>query len=144
MHPNFVNKEYVLTNLIALHFGELKRGDVIVFHAPNDPEKDFIKRIIGIPGDTVSIKNGDVFINNEKVNERPYLDPSIRTFGGSFLQEGTSVTVPPDSYFVIGDNREASSDSREWGFVKKDKIIGKSFFVYWPIQNARLIKNSYE
>lgn len=143
MHPSFVNKEYVLTNLFSVRFGDVQRGDVIVFKSSTDDEKDFIKRVIGIPGDTVSLKDGLVYVNNEKLDESLYLDKNVTTYGGSFLREGGLVTVTPGSYFVLGDNRSASSDSREWGFVTKDKIIGKSFFVYWPVEEARLVKNPY-
>lgn len=144
MHPTFINKEYVLTNLFSIRFGDIKRGDVIVFKSPTDDEKDFIKRVIGLSGDEISIKDGFVYVNNEKLNESSYLDKNATTPAGSFLQEGRSVTVSQGSYFVLGDNRGASSDSREWGFVTKEKIIGKSFFVYWPMDGARLVKNPFQ
>lgn len=144
MHPNFVNKEYVLTNLTAVRFGEIKKGDVIVFHAPVDEEKDFIKRVIGVSGDTILLKDGSIYVNNQKLDENVYLDNSVKTYPGAFLHEGTPIVVPDRQYFVLGDNRGASSDSREWGFVKKEKIIGESFFVYWPVNNARLIKNPFQ
>ncbi len=143
MHPTFLNKEYILTNLITLRFGKPKLGDVIVFKAPNDPEKDYIKRVIGIPGDTVFIRNGEVYVNNNLLNERAYLQPTVKTYGGSFLKEEQSVTVPAESYFVIGDNRPGSSDSREWGFLPAKNLIGQSFFVYWPLDKIQVIKNPY-
>lgn len=143
MHPTFLDKEYILTNIITLRFSQLKQGDVIVFKAPNDPEKDFIKRIIGVPGDQVAIKNGDVYVNGIILDQSAYLSPSVKTFGGSFLREGLPETVPPDSYFVLGDNRPGSSDSREWGFVPLKSIIGKSSFVYWPPDKMGMIKNPY-
>ncbi|MBI3985160.1 MAG: signal peptidase I [Candidatus Levybacteria bacterium] len=141
MYPNFYDKEYVLTNLIVLRFKEPKLGDVVVFKAPPEPEKDYIKRVIGIPGDTVSIKDGKVFLNSKLFDESKYLDESVRTLPGAFLQEGETVTVPDGEYFVMGDNRGASSDSREWGFVKKTEIIGESLFVYLPINKARFVEN---
>lgn len=144
MYPNFVNKEYVLTNLITLRFEDLKRGDVVVFRAPIDKEKDFIKRVIGLPRDTVSIRDGDVYVNDQKLDQSAFLDKNVKTYSGAFLKEGEKVTVPQGEYFVLGDNRGASSDSREWGFVTKDEVIGKSFFVYWPINDMRLIKNPYQ
>lgn len=143
MFPNFENKEYVVTNLIVLRFQTPKRGDVIVFKAPPDKEKDFIKRVIGLPGDTVSLKEGSVYINEEKLNESAYLNSEVKTFGGAFLGDGQSVTVPQGEYLVLGDNRPYSSDSREWGFVKMSDIIGESFFVYWPVNRARVIKNPF-
>lgn len=143
MFPTFKNKEYILTNLITLRFADLQRGDVIVFKAPTDNEKDFIKRVIGLPGDSVYLKEGFVYINGNKLNESSYLGSDIRTYGGSFLKEEEPVTVPQGKYLVIGDNRPFSSDSREWGFLKRNEIIGKSFFVYWPITTMRIVQNSY-
>lgn len=143
MFPTYKNREYILTNLIALRFEEPKKGDVIVFKAPTDAEKDFIKRVIGVPGDSVYLKDGYVYVNGKKVDESAYLGSSVRTYGGSFLREGEPVTVPQGSYLVMGDNRSFSSDSREWGFLKKSFIIGKSFFVYWPLNTMRPIKNPY-
>lgn len=144
MFPNFHDKEYVLTNLITLRFEDPKRGDVLVFKAPNSPEKDFIKRLIGTPGDRILLQDGSFYINGKKLDESLYLSPEVRTYGGSFLKEGEEITIPEGSYFLVGDNRQYSSDSREWGFVKKEEIIGKSFFVYWPPQNSKLVKNPLE
>src|SRR5579871_3895765 len=132
MVPNFLNGEYVLTNLLTLRFNNPKLGDVVVFVAPIDTEKDFIKRIIGTPGDTVMVQDGDVYLNGKKLDESKYLDITVKTYGGSFLKDGETITVPPDEYFVMGDNRAYSSDSREWGFVKRSAFIGESLFVYWP------------
>lgn len=141
MVPNFHSGEYVLTNLIALRLQDIKRDDVIVFKAPPDPEKDYIKRIIGLPGDSIAIKEGDVYLNGKRLDESKYLKSDVRTYPGAFLKDIEPVKVPADEYFVLGDNRTASSDSREWGFVKKTEIIGQSFFVYWPLNRMRLIKN---
>lgn len=143
MFPSFLDKEYVLTNLIILRFEEPKRGDVIVFKAPTNEEKDFIKRVIGTPTDTLHVQKGKVYVNDVLLNEKAYLQEDVYTSSGSFLKEGQRVTVPKDHYFVIGDNRGHSSDSREWGFVKKTAIIGKSMFVYWPVTRARLVKNPF-
>lgn len=144
MYPTFFDKQYILTNIIALKFNKPKLGDVIVFKAPPDPEKDYIKRVIGIPGDTVSIKNGDVYVNGKLLNQSVFLKSSVKTYGGSFLAEDEVKTVPPESYFVIGDNRAGSSDSREWGFISVKSIIGQSFFVYWPLDKIEIIKNPYK
>ncbi len=144
MVPTFSDKQYILTNIVILRFAKLEIGDVIVFKAPPDPEKDYIKRIIGTPGDTVSIKNGDVYINGKILDQSKFLSQSVKTYGGSYLRENTLVTVPIDSYFVMGDNRGGSSDSREWGFVPAKSIIGKSFFVYWPLNKMEVIKNPYK
>lgn len=143
MYSTFLDKEYILTNLITLKFSKPIRGDVVVFKAPSDPEKDYIKRVIGIPGDTVSIKNGEVYVNEKLIDEKEYLAPSVKTYGGSFLRENELVTVPEASYLVMGDNRPGSSDSREWGFVPIELIIGKSMFLYWPLDKMHVIKNPY-
>lgn len=140
MFPNFTDKEYILTNIITLNFRDPKKNEVIVFKAPPDPEKDFIKRVIGTAGDRVMVKDTHVFLNGQELNESKYLKPDVATYGGSFLKEGSEVTVPAEKFFVMGDNRNYSSDSREWGFVSKADIIGKSFFVYWPPDKVGPVK----
>lgn len=142
MDPNFQNGEYVLTNLIELRFGSLHRGDIVVFVAPPDKEKDYIKRIIGLPGDRIKILSGSVYLNGEKLDQTAFLASDVRTNGGAFLGEGDEVIVPDGQYFVMGDNREFSSDSREWGFVNKSAVIGKSFLVYWPLNHMRVVKHA--
>lgn len=143
MFPNFHDKEYVLTNLIVLRFQNPKLGDVVVFKAPPEPDKDYIKRVIGTPGDTVEVKGGQVYRNGKLLDESKYLKPTVKAYSGTFLKEGDTITVPEDEYFVMGDNRLYSSDSREWGFVKRNEIIGESLFVYWPFNRMRLVENPY-
>jgi len=143
MYPNLHDGEYLITNVIAQKLGDPTIGEIIVFKAPNEPDKDFIKRIIGVAGDSVSINDGSVYLNGKKLNEDAYLSSEVKTYGGSFLKEGDSVTVPPGYFFVMGDNRSYSSDSREWGFVPKENIIGNSIFIYWPINSAGAIKNPF-
>lgn len=141
MFPNFKDREYVLTNLITLRTGKIQQGDVIVFKAPPEPDKDFIKRVIGLPGDTIMLQNGDVYVNGHKLDESSFLKPDVKTYGGSFLKDGDTLTVPANEYFVMGDNRPYSSDSREWGFVPAGNVIGKSMFVYWPLSDMEVVKN---
>lgn len=143
MYPTFKNKEYILTNLIALRMGDPQKGDVIVFEAPLDKDKDFIKRVMATEGDRIYLKDGFVYVNDKKVDESAYLGSDVRTYGGSFLKEDEPVTVPPGEFIVMGDNRPFSSDSREWGFLKREKVIGKSFFVYWPVNKMHVINNPY-
>jgi len=88
------------------------------------------------------IKAGFVFVNEVKLDESRYLTSGVRTYGGSFMPESKIAIVPEGNYFVLGDNRNASSDSREWGYVTKDKIIGKSFLVYWPLTKFRLVQHA--
>jgi signal peptidase I len=101
-----------------------ERGDVIVFEYPEDRSRDFIKRVIGVPGDTVKVEEGQVYVNGVPLNE-PYVNEEHR----SNMDEKI---VPPNEYFVLGDNRGNSSDSRSWGFVPEENIIGRAMFTYWP------------
>src|ERR1035437_5263042 len=154
MFPNFHDGEYVITNLIGFedlkfyhaHFGSIKLGDVVVFSAPpatQNTDKDYIKRVIGVPYDTVSVKDGNVYLNGKLLDESAYLKSDVKTYGAAFLKDGETVKVPQGQYFVMGDNRMYSSDSREWGFITRDEVVGGSLFLYWPITQIRFIKNPY-
>jgi len=116
-----------------------KKGDVIVFIYPEDAKKDFIKRLIALPGETVEIKNGTIYINDQ-----PLLDPlfSSRYYynRGIYAQEGQKIVVPADNFFVLGDNSASSQDSRYWGFVPRKNILGEAVLIYWPPQRIRIIK----
>ena len=131
------NVPFTNLSLPAVH--KPNRGDVIVFIYPEDPKKDFIKRLIASEGETVEIRNGTIYING-----KPLLDPmfSQRYYynRGDFGSENQKVTVPKDSYFVMGDNSASSQDSRYWGFVPKRNILGKAILIYWPPQRIRMIK----
>jgi len=143
MYPTFKNGEYILTNLIAVRANGIERGDVIVFKAPPDREKDFIKRVIGLPDETILLKDGLVYINGKRLDESTYLHTDVKTYGGSFLKDGEPFTIPSETYIVMGDNRPFSSDSREWGLLTSSAIIGKSMFVYWPINHMRTVHNPF-
>ncbi len=138
MQPNYPNGEYLLTDKVTYRFREPQRGDVVVFQAPTKEGDEFIKRIIGQPNETISIKSGHVYINESRLVET-YLADSVITNSGQFLNEGAEITIPDDNYFVIGDNRPFSSDSRAWGFITNDEITGRAWLVYWPISQARVI-----
>jgi signal peptidase I len=118
---------------------EPKRGDVVVFIYPQDPKKDFIKRLVAVPGEKVQIKNGTLYING-----LPLLDPLFnRTYyynRGDFGREGQEITVPEKSFFVLGDNSASSQDSRYWGFVPSENLLGEAIVIYWPPQRIRIIK----
>lgn len=139
MEPNFFDGEYLLTNKIGYRLDLPERGDVVVFKAPGTNGDEFIKRIIGLPGEVISIQNNRVFINSKPLNEI-YLPESTKTLTGTFLREGKQITIPNEKYFVLGDNRAHSSDSRAWGFVGKDQITGKAWLIYWPPQKAGKVK----
>jgi len=118
---------------IVVRFAEPQRGDIIVFKFPEDESKDFIKRVVGLPGDQVEIRNKRVWINEALLPE-PYtqhVDPSILPHRIQPRDNLRPMTIPPESYFVMGDNRDQSLDSRFWGFVKLPKIKGKAFLIYW-------------
>lgn len=144
MEPNYPNGQYLLTDKVTYRLREPERGDVIVFEAPASDDEEFIKRIIGIPGEIISIQDGAVYINSLKLDES-YLDNSLQTSSSSFLKEGVETQIPSDYYFVLGDNRPYSSDSRTWGFVSKDKITGRAWIIYWPISDIGIVENvSYD
>lgn len=138
MEPNFHNGEYILTNKILYKFREPERGDVVIFKSPRNKEIDYIKRIIGLPGEAVMLKGNALYVNNQPVME-PYLEPGVTIFGGSFLQEGKTVVVPDGTYFVVGDNRPHSSDSREFGPIAKEDFIGVAFLRYFPFDRAGVL-----
>ncbi len=136
MVPNFQNGEYLLTDKVSYHIGNPVRGQVVVFHAPpaaNCPEGtgcDFIKRVIAVPGETVAVVDGHFVVNGEELPES-YIPSDFYTEAGNFT-EGVVVELGEDEYFVSGDNRPYSSDSRAWGPIHKSDIIGRVFFRYWP------------
>ncbi len=123
MEPTLQSGEFVIVNKLAYLFGSPATGDVIVFHFPRDPNQEYIKRIIGLPGDRVEIRGGEVFVNDQMLNE-DYI-------AASPVYEAVW-DVPADSLFVLGDNRNNSSDSHNWGPVPIDYVIGKAAFIYWP------------
>lgn len=136
MVPNFQNGEYLLTDKVSYRFRDPERGEVIVFHAPasaNCPEGtgcDFIKRVIGLPGDTIELRDNSIYLNGEQLPES-YIPSDFVTEAGMFTRD-RQVVLQSNEYFVVGDNRSHSSDSRAWGPVPLGNIVGKAFFVYWP------------
>ena len=123
MEPTLQSGEFVIVNKLAYMFGDPTTGDVIVFHFPRDPDQEYIKRIIGLPGDRVEVKGGEVYINDQVLSE-DYIAASP--------VYDSVWDVPDDSLFVLGDNRNNSSDSHNWGPVPLDYVIGKATFIYWP------------
>ena len=114
-------------------FRSPKRGDVVVFRYPRDPDRDFIKRIIAVPGDTIQIDNGVVYVNDVRLDE-PYIEDTPR-------YDFSEQVVPPRSYFVLGDNRNNSFDSHAWGFVPEENIIGQAVLSYWPLEELGGVGN---
>ncbi len=138
MEPNFHDGEYILTNKYEYRFHQPQRGDVVVFKSPQNPEIDYIKRIIGLPGERIKIVNNHFYINDVQLEE-PYIANDLYTYNGSYLSAGEEITIPPDYYFVSGDNRPRSSDSREWGPIHKSAIIGRSQLRYFPFDRFGVI-----
>lgn len=137
MEPGFQNGEYILTDKVSYRVREPQRGDVVVFHSPQDERIDFIKRIIAIPGDKIMIMNSQIYLNGSLLIE-DYTKDGL-TPKGSFLQENIEVEVSQNKYIVMGDNRLHSSDSREWGLVSQQNIVGRAFFRYWPLNTFGII-----
>lgn len=127
MEPNFETGDYLIIDELSYRFRNPQRGEVIVFKYPQNPSQRYIKRIIGLPGETIEIKNNKVMINNKELDERNYLPISIQTPGN------TLITLAENEYFVLGDNRLASYDSRRWGPLPKKDIIGRVLIRAWPL-----------
>lgn len=133
MELTFHDKEYILTDKVSYRLGMPQRGDVVVFRSPKDSNVDYIKRIIALPGERIKIAGGKIYVNSSVLDESNYLDPTVYTGPESFLSENREIIVPSGRYFVMGDNRMHSSDSRDFGPVLPSEFIGKVFFRYWPI-----------
>ena len=138
MQPNFPDGEYLLTDKVSYRFGEPERGDVIVFEPPGSQGEEFIKRILGLPGEVVSLRGNMFYINGALVDES-YIAPDLPTLPGNYLKEGAELIVPQGQYFVLGDNRTHSSDSRAFGPIPKDRITGRAWVIYWPPSLAGVV-----
>ncbi len=138
MEPNFDDGDYLIVDEISYRLRNPERGEVVVFRYPNSPSQRYIKRIIGLPGETIEIKNGQVKIYNEKgvevLNEDSYLSGSVLTQGN------LKMTLGNDDFFVMGDNRPLSYDSRRWGVVPRENIIGKVLIRAWPFASIAKIE----
>jgi signal peptidase I len=136
MMPALNDQERIFINKFTyrFHVGQIERGDMVVFWYPNDQSKSYIKRVIGTPGDRVEVDHGTVIVNGKKLDES-YVPEEYR--------DETSLpprVIPPDEYFVLGDHRSSSNDSRSWGLVPRRFIYGKAVFVYWPLDKLGLLK----
>jgi len=127
MEPNFEAGDYLIVEEVSYRFRDPHRGEVIVFRYPQNPSKRYIKRIIGLPGETVEVRDGNIFLNNNLLSEENYLQALLRTPGNILI------TLNENEYFVLGDNRFASYDSRRWGALPGEDIIGRAFIRAWPI-----------
>ena len=133
MEPRLEPQDRIFVNKFVYYFSGVARADIVVFWYPKDKTKSFIKRVIGLPGETVEVRSGVVYLNGEKLSE-PYL-------AGEFDNDSYPLqVVPPDQYFVLGDHRNSSNDSRDWGFVPEPNIFGEAVFRYWPLSKLGLIR----
>jgi signal peptidase I len=130
MQPHLVDQERIFVNRFIYRFAEIDRGDVVVFWFPKDPNKSFIKRVLALPADEVEIRNGAVYVNGAKQDE-PYLTREFQDHDSY-----PKTVVPEDHYFVLGDHRNSSNDSRNWGWVPRENIYGKAVFRYWPVSRV--------
>lgn len=133
MRPTLDNGEFVLVNRLTYRFSDFQRGDIIVFHFPMDPSQELIKRIIGLPGDVVSVANGTVQVNGQILSE-PYI-AAAPAYNGDWQ-------VPEGQLFVLGDNRNDSSDSHSWGLLPHKNVVGKAVLIYWPPPLWKIINHT--
>lgn len=135
MQPTLHNDEYILVDKASYYFHPPNRGDIIVFKWPVDTSQDFIKRVIGIPGDHIQVTQTGMVIVDGHMLKEPYINPAPDPY------QPTNITLKPGQYFVMGDNRGDSSDSRVWGPVPSQDIIGRAVLVYWPLNDFEIIPN---
>ena len=137
MLPTFQDKEQIIVEKVSIKYKPLERGEITVVGHPDNQQVFLIKRVIGLPGETIHFNEGDVFINGEILLE-PYLNENTLTWGKTYIVDGESITLNEDEYVMLGDNRDNSLDSRSYGPVSKENLVGRSFVVYYPIKNIRL------
>lgn len=137
MQPNFHSGQFLIVDRVDYLLGQPERGDVVVFHYPLDPRSDFIKRVIGLPGETVSLRDGHVYVDGEALDE-PYIrEACIPTY----CPDDASWRVGPNAFFVMGDNRNESRDSRAFGPVDRTFLVGEALLRYWPPEEWGLVRD---
>ena len=145
MEPNFHEHEYLMVDEISYRFNSPKRGEVVVFRYPKDPQEYYIKRLVGLPGETVSIKDGYVYITDTQSKTFKIMENYLPSYVATVAISEEPVKLGDDEYYVMGDNRNGSKDSRSFGPVKKSFIVGRVFFRGWPVENIGLINaGAYE
>ncbi|MCL6479667.1 MAG: signal peptidase I [Peptococcaceae bacterium] len=133
MEPTLQIQDHIIVNKFGHKIWGLKPGDIVVFKYPVDPKRDFVKRLIAMPGDKVEVRNSKVYVNGKALSEE-YLPPGLK------YEDYGPVVVPENSYWMMGDNRPSSEDSRKWGALPKENVIGKAMLVYWPLDRIRLLQ----
>ncbi|MFA6981938.1 MAG: signal peptidase I [Patescibacteria group bacterium] len=138
MEPNFHDNEQILSEKISYRFTQPRRGQIVVVKHPTEKGRLIIKRIVGLPGETMLISHGQIFIDGTKLEE-PYMPLEVDSEGRNAIPTGVNFKIPENSYVVLGDNREDSIDSREWGPINKNSIIGRTILVYYPLTEFRIV-----
>jgi signal peptidase I len=140
MEPTLHTGERILVERLTNRFGEYERGDVVVLNPPGNDSDDYVKRVIGMPGEIVKVIDCNVYVSKDGkkyVLQEPYLDESTCTIGGLTLRNGRSVILDENDYFVLGDNRSRSADSRVFGLVEEERILGKVVLRFWPVTKLK-------
>lgn len=132
MLPTLHEGQFLMVDRFAYRKGDFERGDIVIFHNPTNPDEDYIKRLIGIPGDVIEVENGEMRVNGE-LQVEPYISGSPQ-YAGEW-------TVPEGYLFVLGDNRNSSYDSHSWGYLPQENVIGKAIVIYWPPKEIQIIRH---
>ncbi len=139
MRATFMEGDRIFVDKMSYRFHPPKRGDIIVFRYPLDKKKDFVKRLIGLPGEKLMIRDGRVVVDGKELSEPPFVSHYYyNREDWDYGKTGQTISVPSDSFFVLGDNSAQSSDSRNWGFVPIKNLVGKAFFIWWPPKRIKL------
>ncbi|OGK52704.1 signal peptidase I [Candidatus Roizmanbacteria bacterium RIFCSPLOWO2_01_FULL_44_13] len=140
MEPSFDSGDYILTSRVTYKFRDMERGDVVVFNSPKNPDIEYIKRVIGLPGDKIRISGEDVYVNDQVMTEN-YIADKTNLWEGGCIQDGVEYIVPTSEVFVMGDNRQRSSDSREFCSIPIQSVVGVVFFRYFPPDKVGNVNN---
>ena len=140
MHPTFMEGDRIFVDKLSYRFHEPERGDIIVFKYPLDKSKDFVKRLVGLPGDKIEIRDGKLIINGRLIDDPPFSEHYYYNRDDwDFGKHGQIIAVPEGNFFAMGDNSAQSSDSRNWGFVPRKNMVGKAFLIWWPPKRIKLV-----
>lgn len=141
MKPTFMENDKIFVDKLSYRFHKPQRGDIIVFKFPKDPKKDFVKRLVGLPGERVEIRNGVLLINGRPMTDPPFGNQTYyNREDWQFGKSGEVIPVPEGHYFVLGDNSQNSDDSRDWGFVPRKSVLGKAVVIWWPPKRIKLVQ----
>ena len=141
MIPTFLVGDRIFVDKLSYRFHPAKAGDIIVFKYPLDHKKDFVKRLVGLPGDKIEIRDGKLVINDKTMDDAPFAEHYYyNREDWPYGRKGQIFEVPAGNYFALGDNSDQSSDSRNWGFIPKKDLIGRAIFIWWPPNRVKLAK----